>query len=377
MMTRRQAVETLGWLAAVGAVGGRMRADESPGETAGALSAQVSWHNVAAVQRAPDGDGWRLSRLPEDLRAKVNPRAQQRAFSPAGAEWRFNFTGDEAKIVLKFIDTDRGEGARELPVLAEIHFGDRFVRWVEVGTDWTEIVIKRPAGAALLNNVAREQAWRFDPELVRVALPYIPEVRVRSVEGAFAEARVTQVPRCRYLAYGSSITNGAFAARPGDLYPARVAAALDADCINLGFGGGAWLEPEMADWIASRGDWEFATLEMGINLTGRMTPDEFRERVANFLPRIARAHPEKWIFCIDLFTGRGDFTGDPKYAAFRTIVADAVRDLALPRLVHLDGRKLLTRTSGLSADLLHPNSDGFSEMAERLVAVMRERMGAA
>lgn len=56
------------------------------------------------------------------------------------------------------------------------------------------------------------------------------------------------------LAYGSSITNGALAVRPGDLYPARVARTLGVDHFNLGFGGGARLEPEMADWIAGRND---------------------------------------------------------------------------------------------------------------------------
>jgi Lysophospholipase L1 and related esterases len=370
-MTRREALGVFGLLATVR---WRLGGTEVSNEMA-ALPGDVTWHNVAAIEAAPEGDGWRLSRLPETLREAVNPQARRRAFSPAGVEWRFNFTGDEARIVLKFIESDRGEPARGLPVLAEIYFGDRLARCEVVGTEWTEIVIKRPKNAAALAAAARSQPGRFDPELVRVVLPYIPEVRVRGIEGAFTAARPEQLPRRRYLAYGSSITNGAFAARPGDLYPARVAAALGVDGINLGFGGGAWLEPEMADWIASRDDWDFATLEMGINLTSRMTPEEFRAQVANFLPRIARAHADKWIFCIDLFTGRGDFSSKSNFPAFREIVREAVRELDLPRLVHLDGRELLTRESGLTADLLHPSSDGFVEIAERLTAAMRARLG--
>lgn len=51
--------------------------------------------------------------------------------------------------------------------------------------------------------------------------------------------------------YGSSITNGACASRPGMAYPAQVGRMLDANHYNLGFGGCARGERAMAEYVAS------------------------------------------------------------------------------------------------------------------------------
>lgn len=50
--------------------------------------------------------------------------------------------------------------------------------------------------------------------------------------------------------YGSSITQGACASRPGNTYPAILSAQLKFDYINLGFSGNAKGETKMADYIA-------------------------------------------------------------------------------------------------------------------------------
>ena len=147
------------------------------------------------------------------------------------------------------------------------------------------------------------------------------------------------------------------------------------DVVNLGLGGGAHLEREMGEYLASRDDWDVASLEMGINLLGgKTTVDEFRARVRGFLGAIAQRRPEKWVFCVDLFTCADDFRRNPKIAAFRAVVREEVAALALPRFVHLDGRDLLREPTGLSSDLLHPTSDGFAEIAQRLGAEMRRAL---
>lgn len=51
--------------------------------------------------------------------------------------------------------------------------------------------------------------------------------------------------------YGSSITQGGCASRPGNAYPAVISQMLDCDYINLGFSGNARGEDAMYDYIAS------------------------------------------------------------------------------------------------------------------------------
>ena len=116
------------------------------------------------------------------------------------------------------------------------------------------------------------------------------------------------------------------ASEPRDAYPARIGRLLGVDAINLGLGGGAHLEPEMADYIGGRDDWDFASLEMGINLFGgNRTTEEVRARVAGFLPRLAARRPERWIFCTDLFTCIHDVGGNPRSAEYRRSGREAVK----------------------------------------------------
>lgn len=53
------------------------------------------------------------------------------------------------------------------------------------------------------------------------------------------------------LFYGSSITQGGCASRPGNSYQAMVSCALDRDYVNLGFSGNAKAEDTMSEYISS------------------------------------------------------------------------------------------------------------------------------
>lgn len=369
-LDRREVLKRTGTLAAGLLVAPKLLRGSVPGGAPAATLPAVTFHNLQPPELLPEG-GWRLSRVPAELLPRLNSGAQRRALSPAGAEIRFNLVGSEARIRLRKVE-NRGAGARHLPAIAEVHHGDFLADWADVRDEWTEILVKRPANAELLAKAAAEAgAGRFPLELVRIALPYLPDIHFGGIDGDVSPARPDQVPARRYLAYGSSITNGAFATRPGELYPARVARALGVDHFNLGFGGGAYLEPEMGAWFARRQDWDFATLEMGVNIVTRLTREEFAARVDGFLPQIVAAHPDKFIFCIDIFGSGRDLVSDPRHIGFRQVVRETVAKINSPKVIHCSGPQLLTRKTGLSLDLLHPAADGFEEIAQRLIEIMR------
>jgi hypothetical protein len=70
------------------------------------------------------------------------------------------------------------------------------------------------------------------------------------------EGTATIAPGAQYidrkpiLYYGSSITHGCCASRPGNAYPAMISRNLNCDYINLGFSGSAKGEVAIADYIA-------------------------------------------------------------------------------------------------------------------------------
>jgi len=94
--------------------------------------------------------------------------------------------------------------------------------------------------------------------------------------------------------YGSSITQGGCASRPGMMYTSIISRKLNMECLNLGFSGNGKMEPELAEFFSGI-DAKFYVFECVPN----MTLDEIRERVLPFVEIIRRNHPATPIVFIE------------------------------------------------------------------------------
>ena len=184
-------------------------------------------------------------------------------------------------------------------------------------------------------------------------------------------------PAKQLLSYGSSITQGAYSPLGTETYPAVLARELGVDVCNLGFGGGATLEPELAEWIVSRSDWHLATLEMGVNVFN-FTPDEFREKVKKFLEIFALDPQRRPVFSLDMLPIGEEFRDNEdakiKAASFRKIVREETNATGKPFMNVLEYASLLSNPSDFSTDLLHPAAHAF-ETIGRGLAVQIKKMG--
>ena len=333
----------------------------------------VELYNVQDMIETSPGGGFLLSRLPAGVRAKVNERAQYASLSGSGTEIRFRMLGDRVKLVL---GRDAVSGGVSPAGIAEVfqgaYQGSYHVSPQIITTGRTELTFTRRSLEHLLP-IQEQERYPYDPELIRVLLPYDWANRLYTVEGETAPPLAGQVPDKRYLTYGSSITHGGCATMHSAAYASRLAPRLGMDLINLGMAGSAQMDEAMADYIAGRKDWDVATLEMGVNVTD-WPLDRFRETAERFVSRIAEAHPDRWIFCIDIFRNHNDYKANGLNDGFRQAVKDIVAKLDRPKVAYLNGLELLTQGSGLSADGLHPSDSGFAEMAERLHRRMTEVM---
>ncbi len=332
----------------------------------------VELYNIAEME--PTENGMRLCRFPSGLRGHLNLRAQNSAFYGCGTELRFVLGSGKATLRLR---RDRCEGLSGTG-LAEIYYGSfpapYQVNPCYITQNGTEIVIPPPANLPLLKEISEREKMPYSPELVRVLLPYDAGNVLVDIAGDVHPPKPEMAPQTRYLAYGSSITHGGSAISPSGSYAMRTAKALGADLINLGLAGGAQMEPELARYIAHRDDWDFATLEMGVNVMGEWDVQAFQDRVDKFVGCIASAHPDKWIFCTDLFLNNSYWAENPKRDAYIGVVREKVRQMNLPRLLYIPGVGLLSRWQGLSADLLHPCEEGFEEIARKLTDIIRRRV---
>lgn len=322
----------------------------------------IRFHNVEELE--PVEGGWLLRRVGAAARARISPGVQENCFA-TGIELRFTMPDGAVDLLLKTIP--QAEAAT-----AHIFFGS-FQGGLEyssknIGADVTRIHIEYPAKLATLRRITAEKQLAFAPEVVRVVLPYVPVI-FAGVEGRTALPAADQLPQKTYLAYGSSITHGSLSLIQPDCYVFRNAQALGVDYLNLGFAGNALMEEEMANYLVSRRDWDFASVEMGINTTERVKEfplEVFEERIDRFTAVLAR--DPRPVFATSFF-GYLDEDTD-RTDKMRQIV----RRYAAERLIFTDGLQLLDDETLISADGTHPDARGQEQIAARWSRIMAETL---
>lgn len=322
-----------------------------------AFNGRVPVHNAAAMLDVPGGvTFWRV---PPDLRDQLNEKAQERYRWSSGVELRFQRVATPVNVTLS---VDAGTA------IAEVYYGPVWHSMHFIGTEPTTFEIVPPQWHDLVTDL---DDLPFSLDVVRVVLPQGSFTVVHAIDGELQPPTSDQLPRRRYLAYGSSITNGNAGGRPTGMYASLTAQKLGVDFYNLGTGGSAYFEPQMADYIAGRDDWDFATLEIGINMLDLFSEAEFAERVHYFVKRVASANPQRHVFCIDTLLNFRDAPSHPQHAkgaAFRRIVREAVAAANQPRCLHVDALSLMDSPLHLRSDALHPSPSGAEAIAGRLAA---------
>ena len=179
------------------------------------------------------------------------------------------------------------------------------------------------------------------------------------------------------LFYGSSITQGGCASRPGNNYMNHVCRWLDADFINLGFSGSAKGELCVADYIASL-DLSAFVMDYDHNAPD---PEHLARTHYPFYRRVREAHPELPIVFISApFPFPASYIDHPYRFAERhdIILRSYLRgvDEGDKRLFFLDGMTLYADRDqdACTVDGCHPNDLGFYRFAQAVYPVLRKAL---
>ena len=322
----------------------------------------LEFHNIADIREA----GWppntfQLQRVPEEVRLKLNEGAQGRSLCTANAEIRFVCDGP-FKVHLR---TPNGENR------IRIAFGSFL--WRDYPTSDCVLEVERPENMANVDlNLIRENP--FSSKVVRILLPNDEVEFIKLTANGLRPPTPEEVPGKRLLCCGTSITQGGCATSPHLSYASLAARELGFDLINLGMSGSFHAEPELADYVASRQDWDVATIELSVNMVPCFQEDEFRKRAKYFINAIAAAHPEKPVHCITLYPYFNDLChqiskeDSIKTQNFRQILRDEVASSDHKNLHLIEGSDILQDPSGLTADMIHPSDFGMMQMARNLAA---------
>ncbi|RNI29983.1 hydrolase [Rufibacter immobilis] len=107
-----------------------------------------------------------------------------------------------------------------------------------------------------------------------------------------ADARF--LPTQKVVIYGSSITQGASASRPGMAYPAILSRQLNLDIYNLGFSGSGKMEMALAE-VLGQMDADVYVLDCVPN----PSPEQIRERAVPFIKRLRELKPHTPILMVE------------------------------------------------------------------------------
>jgi len=334
--------------------------------------AKVQLHNFAGVELTEDGKGVWLYRLPKVVRNKLDtttPNGQERS----GAQKMRFARQSEIRFVL-------GEGVKPSDVKLHLQatkgaqltffWGDVLAGTSKLGLGGKARPVTPMSHGLLDSLIEKFPRGRFANRVCRVVIDG-GEISLHGVAGNVRPPKPEELAPVM-LSYGTSISEGAAASR-GDLaWNALAARAVGYDLLNLGSSGTAFCEPAIADYMSGL-DWDLCVLEISVNMAGTgFATEQFKERAAYMIDKLATSHPEAPIVCISLFPfGTGDIWKNPNTKAYREALEEIVRASGHENVYFVSGPDLLSFT-GLSRDLLHPSDHGMIEISTKLSVRIRE-----
>lgn len=240
-------------------------------------------------------------------------------------------------------------------------------RWVAVARP-----VKFPENEAALVGDAPAGAQQY--------LLYLPLYNgVDSVSiGVAGEAMIAKAPPRPELKqkpiciYGTSITQGGCASRPGMAYTAIVGRHLNWPVINLGFSGNGKAEPEIAALLA-----ELDPALYLIDCLPNMQPDEITERYAALVQTVRAAHPDTPMVLVEHIIPENTWFLDSRREglAQKTMAwqgaLESLKEEGVGGLHVVAAADLFGNDGEATVDGVHPTDVGFMRMAEVLVPVLQ------
>jgi len=330
----------------------------------------ILWYDLRLV--GIEGQGWKDTKAPFDrlpAKAEATVRKPVWDLSRHSAGMCARFVTDATTIKARWtLTSDR----IEMP-----HMAATGVSGLDVRHDgkWKWLNGGRPAkGTSQQATLATGL-----PAGTREYLLYLPLYNgVTSVEVGIPKDSKLSKPDARaadrqkpILFYGTSITHGACASRPGMTHPAILGRRFDRPVINLGFSGNGKMDPEVGTLLT-----ELDPAVYVIDCLPNLTAPEVAERTEPLVRTLRKAHAGTPILLVEdrtypnsfLMTNLKQRNQDSRAAlkkAYDKLIADGVKGLH-----YLEGDKLLGDDNEGTVDNSHPTDLGFVRHADAFEKVL-------
>lgn len=175
-----------------------------------------------------------------------------------------------------------------------------------------------------------------------------------------------------FVYYGSSITQGGCASRPGNNYPAIVSRKTMADFLCLGFSGNAHGEDEMIDYIANL---PMSVFVMDYDHNDLYEPDKLAVRHPKLYNAVRAKHPD---IPIIIMSAPWSKALEEKKIISHKVVFKTYENAKKngDNVYFVDGMNFFSGEYAdcATVDGCHPNDYGFVRMAEAVLKVIKENI---
>jgi hypothetical protein len=176
--------------------------------------------------------------------------------------------------------------------------------------------------------------------------------------------------------YGTSITHGACASRPGMVHTAILGRRLDLPVVNLGFSGNGRMDAPVGEWLCRIDAAAFV-----IDCLPNMGPADVTARCVPLVQQLRAARPSTPIILVedrrytnDWITPAKAKFHDQNHAALRAAF-EQLQKLGITNLSYIPGDALYDTDGEGATDASHASDLGFMRQADLFEPVLRKALG--
>jgi lysophospholipase L1-like esterase len=333
----------------------------------------VHWYDVRPL--GVEGQGWAETKAPFD---RLPAKAEKTARPPVWNLSRHStglcvrFVTDATAVHARWTVTGKNLAMPHMPATG-VSGLDLYVRG-EAGK-WRWVANGRPTGETTTAQLASGLLAGAKEYLLYLPLYNgVSSVEVGLPKGAAlkqADPRPAD-RRTPIVFYGTSITQGGCASRPGMVHTAILGRAFDRPVINLGFSGNGTLDPDIAELMG-----ELDAAVFVLDCLPNLTAAQVAERTEPFVKALRKARPTTPILLVEdrtyanapVLPALAKRNADSRAACKKAF--DALVAAGDENLHYLVGDKLIGDDGEGTVDGSHPTDLGFMRQADAFADVLR------
>lgn len=342
-----------------------------------AAAAGVAWHDVTTWgvegRILPEQERLRwFDRLPASAEKTVTSNVWNLSRDSAGMVVRFKTDAESIQVHYKLSKTNLGMPHMPATGVSGV---DLYARDEKDGGKWKWVQVTRPNTQEVKTEIIKGLA----PGLREYAA-YLPLyngvefLKIGVPKGAKFEGLA---PRSKPVVfYGTSITHGACASRPGMVHTGILGRRLDMPVVNLGFSGNGRMDKAVGDFLV-----QLDAAVYVIDCLPNMQPADVTAKCVPLVKQLRAAKPNTPIVLVEdrRFTNDWITPGKHKFhtdnhaalkAAYDSLVKEGFKDLH-----YIPGDALYGTDTEGATDASHASDLGFMRQADLFEPVLRKALG--